>query len=156
MALKKGDDAPSFKADLDNGEQLDLTTISSKYIVLYFYPKDDTPGCTVEACSIRDNLKDIQKLDAVVYGVSKDDTKSHQKFAEKYSLNFPLIIDPKAQICREYDVLKEKSMFGKKYVGIERTTYIIDKNLKIVEVMEKVNPATHTSNLIAKLENLNK
>jgi len=156
MALPKDSKAPDFTAYTHTGEKITLSKQTSKYIVLYFYPKDDTSGCTAQACSIRDNISYIKKFDAVIYGISKDPLKKHIKFAEKYELNFPLIVDDQAELCNTYDVMREKSMYGRKYIGIERTTYIINKNLDILAVIEKVDPKTHTQDLIEILEKLDK
>lgn len=154
MSLPKNTKAPNFKSQLHNGNEFELSKVNSKFIILYFYPKDDTSGCTAQACSLRDNLARVEKYGAKIFGISKDKLRSHQKFVEKYSLNFPLILDDKAEVCYLYDVMKEKSMYGRKYLGIERTTYILDKNLNILEVMEKVDPKTHTEDLIQILEKL--
>ncbi len=154
MALTKGQKAPDFIKTLDNGEQIQLSKVTSEYTILYFYPKDNTPGCTAQACGIRDNLEQFEQYGATVFGVSKDTSASHGKFIEKHSLNFPLIVDPEAELAQKYDVLKQKSMFGKKYEGIERTTFIINKDLEIVEVLEKVNPAHHVEQLLKILEEM--
>jgi thioredoxin-dependent peroxiredoxin len=154
MALEKQTLAPDFSTQLHTGENFKLSEVKAKFIILYFYPKDDTSGCTAQACAIRDNISALNKFDAKIYGVSKDTAKKHVKFVEKYELNFPLIVDDKAEICTTYDVLKEKSMYGRKYIGIERTTYVLDSTLKILEVMEKVDPKTHINDLIKILENL--
>ncbi len=125
-----------------------------KNIVLYFYPKDDTPGCTVEACALRDSYTEIGKLSAVIYGVSPDSAASHGKFISKYKLPFPLIPDEDKKICQAYGVWVEKSMYGKKYMGVARTTFIIDKNGKIAKIFEKVKPEGHNQEIIAALKNL--
>jgi peroxiredoxin Q/BCP len=148
MALKQGDIAPDFSAKLTDGSDFKLSDQKAKYIILYFYPKDDTPGCTLQACGIRDAYSEIKSLGAEIYGISRDDLKSHKKFVEKHGLNFPIIVDDEKIVCLLYDVLKDKSMFGKHYEGVERTTYILDQNLKIVEVWEKVNPIGHSARIV--------
>ncbi|HQY21017.1 MAG TPA: thioredoxin-dependent thiol peroxidase [Ignavibacteria bacterium] len=149
--LKIGDKAPAFTLISDTGEKVSLKDLKGKKVILYFYPKDDTSGCTKEACSFRDNIKVIEKKNAVVIGVSKDNTKSHQKFKLKYDLPFTLLSDENFEMLKEYDVWKEKSMYGKKYMGIERTTYVIDEKGKITDIFNKVNVDGHTEEILAKL-----
>ena len=149
--LKIGDKAPAFTLISDTGEKVSLKDLKDKKVILYFYPKDDTSGCTKEACSFRDNIKVIEKKNAVVIGVSKDNTKSHQKFKLKYDLPFTLLSDENFEMLKEYDVWKEKSMYGKKYMGIERTTYVIDEKGKITDIFNKVNVDGHTEEILAKL-----
>lgn len=146
-----GDKAPSFTLISDEGEKVSLKDFKGKKVILYFYPKDDTSGCTAEACSFRDNIKIINKKNTVVIGVSKDDTKSHQKFKKKYDLPFTLLSDENLDMLKEYGVWKEKSMYGRKYMGIERTTFIIDEKGKIQEVFSKVKVPGHTEELLSKL-----
>ena len=129
--LKPGDPAPDFKLMSDEGKEVSLKDLRGKKVVLYFYPKDDTSGCTKEACSFRDNIKLFEKKNAVIIGVSKDSVKSHKKFKNKFDLNFPLLSDETKEMIGAYGVWKEKSMYGKKYMGIERTTFIIDEKGKI-------------------------
>jgi len=117
-------------------------------VVLYFYPKDDTPGCTVEACGFRDGIKKIEKLDAVVLGVSPDPVKAHNKFIEKFSLPFLLLADEDKSICKAYGVWVKKSMYGREYMGVARTTFIIGKDGKIEKVYEKVKPDAHTEEVL--------
>jgi len=131
-----------------------LKDYKGKNIVLYFYPKDDTPGCTVEACGLRDSFKEIEKLGAVILGVSPDSAKSHDKFIAKFQLPFPLIPDEEKKICQDYGVWVEKSMYGKKYMGVARTTFIIDGNGKIAKVSEKVKPEGHEKEIIEALKSL--
>jgi peroxiredoxin Q/BCP len=121
--LKVGQKAPDFTLADDTGQKVKLSDYKGKKIVLYFYPKDDTPGCTTEACNFRDGLAEIKKLSAIVLGVSADSVESHKKFKKKFELNFPLLADPEKQMIESYGVWKEKSMYGKKYMGIERTTF---------------------------------
>ena len=125
-----------------------------KNIVLYFYPKDDTPGCTVQACGFRDSFKAIEKLGAVILGVSPDSTKSHDKFIAKFDLPFALIPDEDKSICQAYGVWMEKSMYGKKYMGVARTTFVINKEGNIAKVFEKVKPEGHNQEVIEVLQTL--
>jgi peroxiredoxin Q/BCP len=154
MALEVGKKAPAFTAEIDGGGKLSLKDYLGKWVVLYFYPKDDTPGCTKEACSFRDNMDEITKLGVEVIGVSPDSTKSHDKFKEKYKLNFHLLNDSDKQICEKYGVLGEKSMFGKKYMGVIRTTYIIDAQGVISFVYPKVKVEGHTEEIMDKIREL--
>lgn len=149
--LKPGDKAPEFSLTSDEGKKVSLKELKGKKVILYFYPKDDTSGCTAEACSFRDNIKLIEKKNAVVIGVSKDNTVSHQKFKKKYSLPFTLLSDENLDMLKDYEVWKEKSMYGKKYMGIERTTYIIDEKGKIQDIFNKVKVQGHTEELLKKI-----
>ena len=149
--LKPGDKAPDFALQNDKGENVTLKDLKGKKVILYFYPKDDTSGCTKEACSFRDNIKIIEKKNAVVIGVSKDSVKSHDKFKKKYNLPFTLLSDENLEMLKNYDVWKEKSMYGKKYMGIERTTFIIDEKGKIREIFNKVKVDGHTEEILSKL-----
>lgn len=148
MELKKGDKAPEFTANDQNGHEIKLSQLKGKKVVLYFYPKDDTSGCTAQACNLRDNYTDLQKKGYIVLGVSKDDAASHKKFAEKYDLPFPLLVDTDTSINEMYGVWKEKSMFGKKYMGTQRTTFVIDEEGKIEEIITKVKTDAHTEQII--------
>lgn len=142
--LKVGDVAPAFSLPATTGETISLQDfLGKKKIVLYFYPKDDTPGCTKEACSFRDTLPDIQKKDTVVLGVSADDLKAHDKFIKKYTLNFPLLSDADHKVAEAYGAWGEKSMYGKKYFGMIRKTFIIGKDGKLEHVFHKVKPEEH-------------
>lgn len=149
--LKEGSKAPAFKLPGDDGKVHSLSDYKGKTVVLYFYPKDDTSGCTAEACDFRDNMKRIAKKDTVVIGVSKDSAKSHTKFKDKYDLNFLLLSDEDGKMLEKYGVWQEKSMYGRKYWGIARTTFIIDGNGKIRKVFEKVKVKGHVDEV---LENL--
>lgn len=149
--LEAGDKAPHFTLISDEDKKVSLKDFKGKKVILYFYPKDDTSGCTAEACSFRDNIKIISRKNTVVIGVSKDDTKSHQKFKKKYDLPFTLLSDENLDMLKEYGVWKEKSMYGRKYMGIERTTFIIDEKGKIQEVFGKVKVPGHTEELLSKL-----
>lgn len=149
--LKAGDKAPAFSLMTDEGKTVSLASLSGKKVVLYFYPKDDTPGCTKESCDFRDSLNRVTKSDAVVYGISKDSVESHKKFREKFMLNFPLLSDPTGKTCEDYGVWKEKSMYGRKYMGIERMTFLIGKDGRIKKVYPKVKVEGHVDQVIADL-----
>lgn len=149
-----GTSAPAFTLDTDTGVRLSLKDLKGKPVVLYFYPKDDTSGCTVEACEFRDALPRFKKSKAVVLGVSPDSVESHQKFKAKYQLPFTLLADPGHAVAERYGVWKEKSMYGRKYMGIERTTFIIDAAGKIVRVFPKVTPKGHAEEVQAALAEL--
>jgi peroxiredoxin Q/BCP len=149
--LKPGDKAPAFTLISDEGKKVSLKDLKGKKVILYFYPKDDTSGCTAEACGFRDNIKVINKKNTVVIGVSKDNTKSHQKFKTKYDLPFTLLSDENFEMLNDYGVWKEKSMYGRKYMGIVRTTFIIDEKGKIEEVFDKVKVPGHVEEVISKL-----
>jgi peroxiredoxin Q/BCP len=154
MAMpKEGEKAPDFKLPASNGKDVSLKDFKNKQnVVLYFYPKDDTPGCTMEACAFRDHIKKIENKDAVVLGVSPDAVKSHNKFIEKFKLPFLLLADEDKKVCEAYGVWMEKSMYGKKYMGVGRTTFIIGKDGKIARVYEKVKPDVHTDEILEFLE----
>jgi peroxiredoxin Q/BCP len=137
--LQEGDKAPNFTANDQNGRQVSLTDFKGKTVVLYFYPKDDTPGCTAEACDFRDNYQSLVGKGFEVIGVSTDDEKSHKKFENKYSLPFPLIADTEKEIVEAYGVWVEKNMYGKKYMGTARTTFIIDADGVIKKIIDKVD-----------------
>jgi thioredoxin-dependent peroxiredoxin len=149
--LKVGQKAPDFTLMNDAGEKVKLSGYKGRKVVLYFYPKDDTPGCTTEACSFRDGIKEIEQQGAVVLGVSADSVDSHKKFKNKFELNFPLLSDPDKKMIESYGVWKEKSMYGKKYMGIERTTFIIDENGKISHVFPKVKVNDHYDEVLEAL-----
>ncbi len=149
--LRVGEKAPDFSLPTGDGKVLSLKDFRGKKVVLYFYPKDDTPGCTREACSFEENLDAVRKKGAVVIGVSADSPDSHQKFAKKYGLSFPLVSDEKKNIVEAYGVWKQKSFMGRKYMGIERTTFVIDKEGKIQNMFEKVRVDGHTDQVLAAL-----
>ena len=152
--LEVGQAAPEFTLVDQDGTARSLADARGKWLVLYFYPKDDTPGCTKEACSFRDGLPRFEGLDAVVWGVSADDAKAHRKFAEKYELNFPLLVDPEKDVLQSYGAWVEKSMYGKTYMGVQRVTYVIDPAGKVARVWPKVKPEAHADEVAAALEEL--
>jgi peroxiredoxin Q/BCP len=149
--LKVGQKAPDFTVMDDKGEKVKLADLKGKKVVLYFYPKDDTPGCTKEACAFRDGIDKIKKRGAVVLGVSADSVESHKKFKSKFDLNFPLLADSDKKMIEAYGVWKEKSMYGKKYMGIERTTFVIDENGKIAHIFPKVKVDQHYDEVLEAL-----
>ena len=145
--LKEGMKAPVFQGIDQSGNHIMLNDFAGKKIVLYFYPKDNTPGCTAEACNLRDNYDDLLKKGFVVIGVSPDSLKSHEGFAGKFSLPFPLIADTSKQILNDYGVWGEKKMYGKSYFGVIRTTFIIDEKGFIEKIITKVDTAGHTEQI---------
>jgi peroxiredoxin Q/BCP len=149
--LTVGAKTPAFSAPDQSGKTVSLADFAGKKVVLYFYPKDDTPGCTTEACSFRDGHSAFQKKGAVVLGVSPDDAKSHTKFIEKFGLPFPLLADTDRKIAEAYGVWVEKSMYGKTYMGVERSTFVIDAEGKLSAIYRKVKPAEHTAEVLAGL-----
>jgi peroxiredoxin Q/BCP len=148
MSLKVGDVAPDFTVNDQDGNQITLSDLKGKKVVLYFYPKDDTPGCTAEACNLRDNYHVLQKAGYVVLGVSKDHEKSHKKFIGKFDLPFPLLADTELKIHEKYGTWVEKSMYGRKYMGTARVTFLIDEMGKIEEIIEKVKTSDHTAQIL--------
>jgi len=145
--VEKGSKAPDFTLATDEGGAVTLSDLKGQKVVLYFYPKDDTPGCTVQACDFRDATPAFEKLDAVVLGVSPDSVESHAKFRKKHGLNFPLLADEDHAVSEAYGVWKEKSMYGRKFMGIERSTFLIDENGTVAEVWRKVSPKGHAEML---------
>lgn len=135
--------APEFSLQDQNGVTHTLEMHKGKKVVLYFYPKDDTPGCTVEACSFRDAYNDLQNKNVMVFGISKDSVKSHDKFAKKYELPFPLLSDSDGSICEAYGVWRKKKFMGREYIGIERMSFLIDEKGNIEKIYEKVKPKEH-------------
>ena len=148
MELTSGTLAPDFELQDQIGNIHKLSDYKGKRVVLYFYPKDDTPGCTVEACSFRDNFMDYKKAGITVIGISKDTVKSHAKFADKFELPFTLLADPDHHVSELYGVWGEKTFMGKKSMGINRTTFLIDEEGKLKEVMPKVNPKGHAEDVL--------
>ena len=154
MALKEGDKAPSFKLKNQGGETVTLSELKGKPIVLYFYPKDDTSGCTKEACNFKDEFPKFKKIKAEIIGISADSVKSHKKFAAKYDLPFNLLSDESKEVVEKYGVWKEKSMYGRKYMGIERTTFIINSAGKISKIFPKVKVDKHNQEVMEALKEL--
>ena len=148
MKLKVGDSAPEFSVNDQNGNLVKLSDFKGKKIVLYFYPKDNTPGCTAEACNLRDNYQALQEAGYEILGVSKDDEKSHQKFVDKSELPFTLLADIEKDIHEKYGTWIEKSMYGRKYMGTARVTFVIDEEGKIENIIEKVKTKHHTTQIL--------
>jgi len=148
MSLDVGDKAPAFTLPTDGGGEVSLKDFRGKTVVLYFYPKDDTSGCTAEACAFRDALPDFSKVKAQVLGISRDPVKSHDKFKAKYDLTFPLLSDEDGKVCEAYGVWVEKSMYGRKYMGIERSTFVIDGKGVIRNVWRKVKVPGHAEAML--------
>lgn len=146
--LKEGQKAPGFKVKDQHGNTVSLNQFAGKKVVLYFYPKDDTPGCTAEACDFRDNYQGLTAKGYVVLGVSVDDEKSHKKFADKHSLPFTLLADTDKKIVEAYGVWGEKNMYGKKYMGTNRTTFVIDENGVIAHIIKKVDTKNSTAQVL--------
>ncbi len=149
--LKEGDKAPAFKGKNQDGKEIKLEDFSGKKLILYFYPKDNTSGCTAEACNLNDNYNSWLDKGFEVVGVSPDSMESHRKFKDKYGLKFDLIADTEKEILQAYDAWGEKSMYGKKYLGVLRTTFIIDENGVITKIFEKVETKDHTNQIIKNL-----
>lgn len=150
--IEEGKKAPAFKLSDQDGKIHSLKDYLGKKVVLYFYPKDNTPGCTTEACSFRDEYSVFKKNNTVILGVSADAVKSHKNFSEKFSLPFPLLSDESKEMIEKYGVWKEKSMYGKKYFGIERTTIIIDETGKVKKIFPKVKVTGHTDEVLEALK----
>lgn len=148
MSLEVGQKAPNFQAKIETGETIKLSDYLGKKVVLYFYPKDNTPGCTAQSCNLRDNYEALQKAGYVVLGISSDSEKSHVKFIEKQSLPFSLIADPDKIVHEAYGTWVEKSMYGRKYMGTARTTFIIDEKGNIAEIISKVKTKDHTAQIL--------
>lgn len=151
--LAEGDQAPAITSKDQNGNEVSLNDYKGKTVVLYFYPKDDTPGCTAEACDFRDNYQGLQAKGIVVLGVSVDDEKSHQKFVTKHGLPFTLLADTDQKIVNDYGVWTEKNMYGKKYMGTARTTFIIDEAGKIAHIVKKVDTKNATQQVLDLINN---
>lgn len=148
MKLSPGDKAPDFEAKDQNGDTVRLSDYKGKRVVLYFYPRDNTPGCTAQACNLRDNYKALQDAGYEILGVSSDDEKSHQKFIEKQELPFRLLADTDKAVHEKYGTWVEKNMYGRKYMGTARTTFIINEEGKISEVIAKVKTKDHTAQVL--------
>jgi thioredoxin-dependent peroxiredoxin len=149
--IDEGQEAPDFELATDDGSTVKLSDLRGKHVVLYFYPKDDTPGCTVQACGIRDAWGEFQRTGAVVFGVSPDDPTSHAKFREKYELPFTLLADEDHSVAEAYGVWVEKSYAGKSYMGVERSTFVIGPDGKLDKVMHRVKPDTHADEVLEAL-----
>jgi thioredoxin-dependent peroxiredoxin len=149
--IEEGKPAPDFELKTDTGDSVKLSDFRGKQVVLYFYPKDDTPGCTTQACGIRDVYGEFQKEGAVVLGVSPDDEKSHVKFKEKYELPFTLLADTDHAVSEEYGVWGEKKYMGRTYMGVERSTFVIDADGNVKRVMHKVKPDSHADDVLETL-----
>ena len=156
MALTSGKPAPDFSLQDESGKTVRLSDFRGRTILLYFYPKDDTPGCTKEACNFRDDYSAYEDAGVIILGISPDTTKSHAKFKTKYNLPFPLLADPEHQIAIAYGVWGRKKFMGKEYDGILRTTFLIGPDSAIIKVYENVKPAEHSVEVLAELENLRK
>jgi len=152
--LELGQVAPEFSLQDQDGHTRSLSDARGRWLVVYFYPKDDTPGCTKEACAFRDDLPRFDGLNAWVWGVSADDERAHQRFVEKYGLNFPLLVDPDKAMLQAYGAWVEKSMYGKSYMGVQRITYLIDPDGKVARVWPKVKPETHAEEVAAAVAEL--
>ena len=152
--VAEGIKAPVIKLKNQDGKIISLNDINDQNIVLYFYPKDNTSGCTKEACNFRDEFPKLGKLDAVILGVSPDSVESHKKFVEKYNLPFDLLSDEKKEVVKKYDVWKEKNMYGRKYMGVVRSTFIIDKNRIIRKIFSKVKVADHNKEVMETLKEI--
>ncbi len=149
MALKIGEKAPQFSLPNADNQIVKLSDLKGQKVIIYFYPKDLTPGCTQESCDFQELLPKVKKKGAMVFGISKDSPLRHKKFIEKYGFEFDLLSDEDGTICQAYDVWKEKSLYGRKYMGIERTTYVIDEKGKIEAVYEKVKVKGHAEAVLA-------
>jgi peroxiredoxin Q/BCP len=146
--VEEGQEAPDFTLSADDGRQVKLSDFRGKPVVLYFYPQDDTPGCTKEACAFRDRGADLQAQGAALLGVSPDDVASHGRFRDKYSLNFPLLADTGHQVAERYGAWREKNMYGKVSMGIQRSTFLIDRDGKVRKVWKKVNVDGHDEQVL--------
>jgi peroxiredoxin Q/BCP len=154
LSLRPGDPAPSFSAIITNGTEIHSKDLLGKPVVIYFYPRDDTPGCTKEACGFRDQYAELQKTGAVVLGVSADTVKSHAKFTDKFQLPFPLISDPDAVITKAFGAWGEKAFMGRKYQGIHRVTFLIGADGRIARVWDLVKPESHAAEVLEALKAL--
>lgn len=150
--LEAGHKAPAFSLPNQDGNVVSLSQFKGKKVVLYFYPKDDTPGCTKESCAFRDGMDEIRESGAVVLGISGDSVDSHKKFAKKFNLNFPLLSDERKTVLHAYGVWKEKSLYGRKFMGIERTTFIIDEQGNIDDIFQKVKVDGHLEEVLDELD----
>jgi peroxiredoxin Q/BCP len=154
VTLEIGDKAPGFRLPADGGKECDLAAYAGKTVVLYFYPRDDTPGCTTEAQGFRDLMPEFENCGAVVIGVSRDTVKKHDRFKEKHDLNFPLISDADGTLCEDYGVWVEKKNYGRTYMGIERSTFLIDGQGKLRQIWRKVRVKGHVDAVLEAVRNL--
>jgi peroxiredoxin Q/BCP len=152
--IEPGNEAPDFTLSDQDGNDVTLSALRGHPVVLYFYPKADTPGCTTQACGVRDHRGDYKKAGATVLGVSRDSVKAIKAFEEKYSLDFPLLSDPDHAVAEAYGIWVEKSMYGRKYMGMQRSTFVIDADGKVAHVIPKANPKTHDDEVLKALEEL--
>ncbi len=152
--IEPGQKAPAFTLTADDGSKVRLADLQGSPVVLYFYPKDDTPGCTREACAFRDSQAAFKKLGAQVYGISPDDVASHEKFRDKYDLNFPLLADPGHKMAEKYGAWREKNMYGKKSFGIQRSTYVLDAEGKVAKLWKSVKVDGHDQHVLKALAEL--
>jgi len=152
--IEPGQKAPAFTLTADDGAKVRLAELAGSPVVLYFYPKDDTPGCTKEACAFRDLKGELQELGAKVFGVSPDDVASHAKFRDKYQLNFPLLADPDHAVAEKYGAWREKNMYGKKSMGVQRSTYLINRDGKVAQVWKRVQVEGHDQQVLEALREL--
>jgi peroxiredoxin Q/BCP len=154
MTIQAGDKAPDFALPTDGGGEVSLSALKGKTLILYFYPKDNTPGCTTQACAFRDALPDFSKIGAEVIGVSKDSVRKHDNFKTKHGLTFTLASDTDNDVCERYGVWKEKSMYGRKFMGIERSTFLIDGDGIVRKAWRKVKVAGHVDDVLAEAQAL--
>ena len=152
--IEEGKRAPAFTLTADDGAKVRLSDLKGKPVILYFYPRDDTPGCTREACAFRDAKTKLKRAGAVVLGVSPDDVESHVKFSKKFKLNFPLLADPNHKVAEKYGAWREKNMYGKKSMGIQRSTFLIDPNGKVAKLWKRVKVDGHDEQVLAALSDL--
>ena len=152
--IEPGEKAPAFTLTADDGSQVKLSDLQGRPVVLYFYPKDDTPGCTKEACAFRDRKPELEKLGAAVFGISPDAVESHVKFRDKYGLNFRLLADPNHVVADTYGAWREKNMYGKKSMGIQRSTYLIDAEGRVARVWPRVQVDGHDNEVLTALQEL--
>ena len=150
--MKIGSKVKNFSAEMTGNKKFNLKEFTGKNIVLYFYPRDNTPGCTSESIDFRDKFKSFQKKNTLIFGISKDSLSSHEKFKEKFNFPFELISDPEEKVCKAFDVIKEKSMYGKKYMGIERSTFLVDSKGKLKKEWRKVKVKGHVEEVLNSID----
>jgi len=152
--MKVGDKLPSIELDATSQQSINLAKIKNKHVIVYFYPKDSTPGCTTEGQDFRDNFKEFEKLNTLIFGVSRDSIKSHERFKEKQEFPFELISDPEEELCKAFDVIKLKKMYGKEYLGVERSTFLFNNKGKLVEEWRKVRVKGHVDQVLESVKSL--